>query len=208
MNHGFVQILLTVLIVMDPFGIIPAFLAITGSYDTKTRNQIILKSILIAGLVMGIFLLGGKFILDFFGIKPGAFYISGGILFFLIAFEMIYNKPKTNRAPPPTEEASSGAFVALFPLAIPMIAGPGLLTVIMTYVSGGGNWLSSVLYLFFALVIGLVCMYLVLRLSALILRLIGTMGIFVMEKIMGLILAGFAVQLIYNGLVSLGIIHP
>jgi multiple antibiotic resistance protein len=89
-----------------------------------------------------------------------------------------------------------------------MIAGPGLLTVIMTYVSSGTNWLSSVVSLFFALLIGLACMYLVLRLSALILRVLGTMGIFVMEKIMGLVLAGFSVQLIYNGLVSLGIIVP
>jgi multiple antibiotic resistance protein len=78
----------------------------------------------------------------------------------------------------------------------------------MTYTSSGGDWLASVARLFFALLIGLLCMYLVLRLSALILRVLGTMGIFVMEKIMGLILAGFAVQLIYNGLVSLGIIHP
>jgi multiple antibiotic resistance protein len=193
---------------MDPFGIIPSFLAITGAYDAKTRNRIIIKAILIASLVMAIFLLGGKFILDFFGIKPGAFYISGGILFFMIAFEMIYSKPKTNRVPPAGEEENSSTFVALFPLAIPMIAGPGILTVIMTYVSGGGNWLSSVLPLFFALLIGLTCMYIVLRLSALILRVLGTMGIFVMEKIMGLVLAGFAVQLIYNGLVSLGIVRP
>jgi multiple antibiotic resistance protein len=208
MEHGFFQILFTVLIVMDPFGIIPSFLAITASYDQKTRNRIILKSVLIAGLVMGIFLLGGKFILDFFSIKPGAFYISGGILFFLIAFEMIYSKPKTNRVPQAGEEESSSGFVALFPLAIPMIAGPGLLTVIMTYVSSGGNWLSVVLPLFFALLFGLVCMYLVLRLSVFILRLLGTTGIFVMEKIMGLILAGFAVQLIYNGLLSLNIVRP
>ncbi|MDR3145056.1 MAG: MarC family protein [Treponema sp.] len=207
MDHGFFQILLTVLIVMDPFGIIPSFLVITASCDRNARNRIILRSILIAGLVMGIFLLAGRFILDFFGIKPGAFYISGGILFFLIAFEMISSKPKTNRIPPAGEEESPGTFVALFPLAIPMIAGPGLLTVIMTYVSGGGNWLSSVLPLFFALLIGLACMYLVLRLSALILRILGTTGIFVMEKIMGLILAGFAVQLIYNGLLSLGIVR-
>jgi multiple antibiotic resistance protein len=208
MDHGFLQILVTVLIVMDPFGIIPSFLAITGGYDTKTRNQIIIKSILIAGLVLAIFLLGGKFILDFFGIEPGAFNISGGILFFLIAFEMIHSKPKTNRVPAAGEQESPSAFVALFPLAIPMIAGPGLLTVIMTYVSGGSDWLSSVVILFFALLIGLACMYLVLRLSVLILRVLGTMGIFVMEKIMGLILAGFAVQLIYNGLVSLNIVRP
>jgi multiple antibiotic resistance protein len=208
MDHGFFQILLTVLLVMDPFGIIPYFLSITAPYDTKARNKIITESILFAALVLGIFLLGGKFILEFFAIKPGAFYISGGILFFLIAFEMIYSKPKTNRVPPAGEEETQSSFVALFPLAIPMIAGPGLLTVIMTYVSSGSSWLSSVLLLLPALLIGLACMFTVLRASALILRVLGTMGIFVMEKIMGLILSGFSVQLIYNGLLSLGIIHP
>jgi multiple antibiotic resistance protein len=119
---------------------------------------------------------------------------------------MIYSRPKTNRVPPAGEEETQGSFVALFPLAIPMIAGPGLLTVIMTYVTSGDSWLGSVLTLLPALLIGLVCMFTVLRASALILRVLGTIGIFVMEKIMGLVLAGFAVQLIYNGLVSLGII--
>jgi multiple antibiotic resistance protein len=204
MDHGFFQILLTVLLVMDPIGIIPSFLSITAADDQKTRNRIITKAILFAALVVGIFLLGGKYILDFFGIKPGAFYISGGILFFLIAFEMIYSKPKTNRVPPSGEESS---FTALFPLAIPMIAGPGLLTVIMTYVSGNGSWLAAVLTLFPALLIGLGCMFVVLRASTFILRVLGAMGILVMEKIMGLILAGFAVQLIYNGLLSLNIIN-
>jgi multiple antibiotic resistance protein len=208
MDHGFLQILLTVLIVMDPIGIIPYYLSLTASYDKKTRNDVITKAILIAALVLGIFLAGGKFILDFFGIKPGAFYISGGVLFFLIAFEMIYSRPRTTRVPPPGEEETQSGFVALFPLAIPMIAGPGLLTVIMAYVTGGGSWLSSALSLAPALLIGLLCMFAVLRASAFILRVLGTMGIFVMEKIMGLILAGFAVQLIYNGLLSLGIIRP
>ncbi|MDR2096073.1 MAG: MarC family protein [Treponema sp.] len=208
MDYGFFQILLTVLLVMDPIGIIPYFLAITASYDKKTRNRIVTKAVLFAALVLGIFLAGGKFILDFFGIKPGAFYISGGILFFLIAFEMIYSKPKTNRVPPSRKEEIQSNFTAIFPLAIPMIAGPGLLTVIMTYVSGGNSWLSAVLTLLPALLVGLLCMFTVLRASALILRVLGVMGILVMEKIMGLILAGFAVQLIYNGLLSLGIISP
>jgi multiple antibiotic resistance protein len=208
MDHGFLQILLTVLIVMDPIGIIPYFLSITSSYDKKTRDSIIIKAVLFAALVLGIFLAGGKFLLDFFAIKPGAFYISGGILFFLIAFEMIYSRPKTNRVPPTGEDESQSGFVALFPLAIPMIAGPGLLTVIMTYVTSGDSWIASVLTLLPALVIGLLCMFAVLRASAFILRVLGTMGIFVMEKIMGLVLAGFAVQLIYNGLVSLEIIKP
>jgi multiple antibiotic resistance protein len=208
MDHGFLQILITVLLVMDPIGIIPYFLSITASYDRKTRNRIITKAILFAALVLGVFLMGGKFILAFFGIKPGAFYISGGILFFLIAFEMIYSKPKTNRVPPSGEAETQSSFIALFPLAIPMIAGPGLLTVIMTYVSTGDSWLSTVFTLLPALLLGLLCMFMVLRASALILRLLGVMGILVMEKIMGLILAGFAIQLIYNGLLALGIIFP
>jgi multiple antibiotic resistance protein len=207
-NYGFLQILLTVLIVMDPIGIIPYFLSVTAPYDGKTRNSIVLKAILFAALVLGVFLLGGKFLLEFFAIKPGAFYISGGVLFFLIAFEMIYSRPTTTRVPATGAEESQSSFVALFPLAIPMIAGPGILTVIMTYVTSGDSWFSSVLTLLPALGIGLLCMFAVLRSSTLILRVLGTIGIFVMEKIMGLILAGFAVQLIYNGLVSLGIVNP
>ncbi|MDR2445021.1 MAG: MarC family protein [Spirochaetaceae bacterium] len=207
MEHGFFQILFTVLIVMDPIGIIPYFLSITSSYDDKTRNNVILKAVLFAALVLGIFLLCGKYILEFFSIKPGAFYISGGILFFMIAFEMIYSKPKVDRTPVAGEDDAHSGFIALFPLAIPMIAGPGILTVIMTYVSSGNSWISSVLLLFPALIIGLLCMFAVLRASAFILRILGTMGIFVMEKIMGLILAGFSVQLIYNGLVALSIIR-
>jgi multiple antibiotic resistance protein len=197
-------------------------LNITSSYDAKTRNSVILKAVLFAALVLGIFLLCGKYILKFFSIKPGAFYsalgfntpplcggevhISGGILFFMISFEMIYSKPKVNRTTSTGEEKVQSDFTALFPLAIPMIAGPGILTVIMTYVSSGDSWLYSMLLLLPALVIGLLCMFAVLRASVLILRILGTMGIFVMEKIMGLILAGFSVQLIYNGLVALSII--
>jgi multiple antibiotic resistance protein len=190
---------------MDPIGIIPQFLSITGRFDKKTRNAIIMKSLLIAAVVLVFFLLVGKFLLTFFGIMTGAFYISGGILFFLIAFEMIYSKPG-NRRTPDEEDPAVGSSVALFPLAIPLIAGPGLLTVIIMYTSNGNNWVYSFLLLLSAIVVGLACTYLILRGSGLILRLLGTTGIFVMEKIMGLILAGFAVQLIYNGLTALGII--
>jgi multiple antibiotic resistance protein len=186
---------------MDPIGIIPQYLSLTAPFDKKTRNSIIKKSILIAALVLLVFLFGGKFLLDFFGIMPGAFYISGGVLFFIIAVEMIYNKPEFRKVP-----AQEGSSVALFPLAIPFIAGPGLLTVIIMFMSSGHNWLYSFSLLFPALILGLVCTYFTLRGSVLIMGLLRTMGIFVIEKIMGLILAGFAVQFIYNGLVTMGIL--
>ncbi|MFP3089867.1 MarC family protein [Treponema sp. TIM-1] len=201
MVRDFLKIAFTVLIVMDPIGIIPQYLSLTAPFDKKTRNAIVKKSILIAALVLLVFLLGGKFLLDFFGITPGAFYISGGILFFLIAVEMIYSKPELRKIP-----AQEGSSVALFPLAIPFIAGPGLLTVIIMFMSTGHNWFYSVSLLFPALVFGLLCTYLALRGSVLIMSFLSTMGIFVIEKIMGLILAGFAVQFIYTGLVTMGIL--
>ena len=212
----FLRILFMVLLVMDPIGTIPIFLSITASYDAETRKRIILKAVLIAGLVLVIFLLTGRLLLEFFGIKLGAFYISGGILFFMIAFGMIYSKPTVARNVPGDRQPSdgednedkAGVSVALFPLAIPLIAGPGLLTVIIMFVSSGDNWFLSVGMLLPVIAISLVVMYTILRCSTLLLRFFGTMGIFIMEKIMGLILAGFAVQFIYDGLIALNIIKP
>jgi multiple antibiotic resistance protein len=206
MLADFLRILFTVLLVMDPIGMIPQFLSVTAAFDRKTRNRIILKAVLIATVVLLVFLLAGKLLLDFFGIMPGAFYISGGILFFLIAFEMIYSRHGTRSVP--HEEDSAGVSVALFPLAIPLIAGPGLLTVIIMFITNGENWLYSFALLLPAIVISLAVAFVTLRCSALFLRVLGSMGIFVMEKIMGLVLAGFAVQFVYSGLLALGIIHP
>ena len=214
----FFRLFFMVLLVMDPFGMIPQFLTITARYDAETRKSIILKAVLIAGLVLLVFLLAGKILLEFFGIRPGSFYISGGILFFMIAFGMIYSRPKLSRNVPfgktdagadrDEAEDKAGVSVALFPLAIPLIAGPGLLTVIIMFVSHGESWLYSVALLLPAIVLSLIAAYITLRCSTLLLNFFGSMGIFIMEKIMGLILAGFAVQFIYDGLVALGIIHP
>jgi multiple antibiotic resistance protein len=192
--------------------IIPSFIATTGAFDGKTRKKVILQAVIIGGFVLMIFVLGGRAILNFFGIHAGAFYIAGGVLFFMIAFEMIYSKPTSRRVPP--EEAKmadenmreQSRYVALFPLAIPMIAGPGAISVIMMYMTGDHPWIYSFLLVFPAVLLSLVVMYIVLRASSFLLRVLGQMGIFVLEKIMGLILSGFAVQLIYNGLLNLGII--
>jgi multiple antibiotic resistance protein len=216
MLGDFLRILFTVLLVMDPIGIIPQFLSVTAPFDAVTRKGIILKAVLISGFVLGVFLLSGKLLLDFFGIHAGAFSISGGILFFMIAYGMIYSRPRKVHSVPGDKSAvgddsgedHTGVSVALFPLAIPFISGPGLLTVIIMFTSRGENWLLSVLTILPAIVIGLVITFIVLRCSTLLLHFFGSMGIFILEKLMGLILSGFAVQFIYDGLVTLQIIHP
>jgi multiple antibiotic resistance protein len=212
----FFRLLFTVFLVMDPIGVIPQFLSYTANYDAKARKDIILKAVLIAGLVLLIFLLAGKLLLEFFRIMPGAFYISGGILFFMIALGMIYSKHGMDRDVP-TKGSGTGkemskdraaVSVALFPLAIPLIAGPGLLTVIIMFISNAESWLYSVVIMLPAIVLNLIAAYTILRCSELLLKFLGYMGTLIMEKIIGLILAGFAVQFIYDGLLALGVIHP
>ena len=215
MMSNFMRVLFTVFLVMDPIGMIPVFLSHTEEFDNTTRKGIINKAVLIAGIVLFVFILTGKLLLKFFGIMPGSFYISGGILFFVIAFGMIYSQPKLTRTIHPKKsgtaegedsEDRTGISIAIFPLAIPLIAGPGMLTVIVMFVSGGESWLGSVALLFPAIVINLLAVHFTLRCSVLVLKFLGSMGISIIEKIMGLILAGFSIQLVYDGLTALSVI--
>jgi multiple antibiotic resistance protein len=203
----FLKIFFTVLIIIDPIGIVPQFLAVTGDFDANTRRRIIRRSIIVAAIVMLVFVIFGNLILKFFGITPGAFYISGGILFFTIAYEMIQSKPRIRNTPESSIDPEGAMMTAVFPIAIPLIAGPGMITTIMLQVSSESFGLIPCVLLIAALAIGLVLEYFAMRSGTIILKFIGTTGMFVIEKIMGLILAGMSVQLIYDGLVKLNIVH-
>lgn len=204
----FVKLVLTILLVIDPIGIIPQYMSVTSNMSEDTKRTVIKKAVCIAALVLLVFILFGRVLLQFFGITPGAFYIAGGILFFLIAFEMIYSRPRSRSTPADGTASQAGDnMVALFPLGIPLIAGPGLITTIMIYVNTPSvSWFVASAMLLGAVALGLCAVYIALCASDILLRLIGFTGMFVLEKIMGLILSGLSVQLIYNGLVKLNII--
>ncbi len=202
----FLKMIFTFVMLLDPIGNIPSFLSVAGSYNRKTQLRILKQAIFIAGIVLLIFALGGHFILLFFGITPGAFYIAGGIIFFTIALEMIQSKPRSRNAPESALNPSETTMIAVFPLAFPLIAGPGMITTIMVYTAGNDVELITFLMVVAAVVVGLFIEYLVLRSASLLVKVIGTTGIFVMEKIVGLILAGLSVQLVYDGLEKLGIL--
>lgn len=205
----FLKVFFAFIIIMDPIGNIPSFLSVTGDKEPKIRLQILRNAIIIAGIVLLIFAVFGRFLLMFFGITPGAFYIAGGILVFTIGLEMIQSKPKRTRDTPESSiDPQDTAMLAVFPLAIPLTAGPGLITTVMLYVTSQPLTPFYGILIVVALVLGLLVQYICLRCSSLILRLIGTTGMFVLEKIMGLILSGMAIQLVYDGLVKLNIFHP
>jgi multiple antibiotic resistance protein len=98
--------------------------------------------------------------------------------------------------------------LAVFPLAIPLIAGPGMITTVIFTIAGDGFSLLKVLMTVLALFVSLTVQYFTMRSGAILIRLIGTTGMFVLEKIMGLILAALSIQLVYEGLVKLNILAP
>ncbi|WP_191017997.1 MarC family protein [Treponema zioleckii] len=205
--NDFLKILFTFVIIMDPIGNIPPFFALTGDFDTKTRNLILKKAIIVAGVVLFVFGVLGKVLLGFFGISAGAFYISGGILFFTIAYEMIQSKPRSRQTPESSIEPQDTMMLAVFPLAIPLIAGPGMITTVIFTIASGDFSLIRLGITVGALIVSLVIQYATMRSGGLLIRLIGTTGMFVLEKIMGLILAALSIQLVYEGLIKLNILH-
>lgn len=163
------------------------------------------KAVAVAGFILSVFIVAGRFILSFFGISPGAFYIAGGVMFFLISLDMLFGQPKRSKTSNQESEEDSSS-VAVFPLAIPMIAGPGAVTTIMLYSTGAGDWFSTTGLLFAALVPILAVEFIAMRSSGFILKLLGKTGVSVVERMMGLVLSGLAVQFVYDGFVKLGIL--
>jgi multiple antibiotic resistance protein len=206
MGELFLQILLTSLIVIDPLGAVPLFISLTADFSPAQKRKTIKTAVLTSLIVLAVFILCGRYILRYFGIQPGAFYVAGGILFFLIAIDMLFGQPKRTRTSSeeePDEEAHNS--IAVFPLAIPYIAGPGMITTIMLYSAGSYALIPTTLMLFAAVIISLAAMWLSLSASSLILKWLGKTGVSVIERMMGLLLSGLAVQFVYDGLSKLGV---
>lgn len=205
MLNTFLQIFLTVFIVIDPIGIVPLFISATNRMTEAQKKRTIWKAVAVAFVVLGIFTLAGRFILSFFGISPGSFYVAGGTLFFLISIDMLFGQPKRTKTSKEEEDEDSSS-VAVFPLAIPMIAGPGTITTLMLYSADAPSYLTITLLLFGAIVLSLAGVTAAMFSSRIVLRILGRTGVSVVERMMGLVLSGLAIQFVYDGLVKLGIL--
>ena len=199
---------LAIFIVVDPFGIVPFFISLTAGFDARRRRRTVLKASLIAFIVLLLFIFAGSAILRFLGIQPGSFYIAGGILLFLVSIDLLFGKPGRTKTPPrepgSEEPHVEREDVSIFPLAVPMLAGPGTITTILLYVSAGRG-AAELSVLTACVAVALACAALTMSLSAAFLRVLGRTGVSVIERIMGIILAGLSVQFVYDGIVRLGI---
>ena len=194
--------LLTLFVVIDPAGLVPVFVSLAGARSPQVQANIARRAVLIAGAVLLSFAIVGGPLLGDLGISVYALRIAGGILLFLIAVDMVFAQ---FRRETPEEEAEARAKedISVFPLAIPLISGPGALASVL--ILGGETHGKPPL---FALVLGaaavvLFVAYLFLRGSTRLARLLGQTGINVVTRVLGLILAALAVQYIADGLIGL-----
>jgi multiple antibiotic resistance protein len=190
---------LTLLVVMDPIALVPMYLGVSGTLGPDEHRRVARRSTIAAGIVLWLFtLVGGKFLATL-GISLSAFRIAGGLLLFKIAVDMVFAQRERE-----TEEEQAEAMakedISIFPLAIPLMAGPGAMASVMILAGesalihpmGSGIVLTCI-------TIVLVMCWAALRLAERIAKVLGTTGINVVTRILGVLLAALAVQYIADG---------
>jgi len=189
-------------VIIDPIGVVPFFLAHTVGMTAKERRAIAFKSVTIAGGVLLFFTLVGQPLLHYLGVSVAAFRIAGGILLLLLAVDMVLVKASGIRVTTPKEdeEASHRPDVAVFPLGVPLIAGPGAIaSVILLQSQNVGNYAGQAVVAAVMLAV-LLLTALGFLIAGRIMGVLGVTGINVMTRVLGIILAALAVSNIVEGL--------
>jgi multiple antibiotic resistance protein len=195
-----ISALITLLVVVDPIGLVPTFLAITNGLPAKARRSVALRACLIAAAILAGSALVGDWLLRTLSITLPAFRIAGGLLLFSIASEMVFGV-RIARQSKTAEEVIEDHVrnIAAFPLAIPLMAGPGAITATVLLAGrAGGDPLRLGLLLAVIAVVLAICL-LVFTVAARIGKLIGTTGNIVMSRLLGVLLAALAVQFVIDG---------
>ena len=181
--------------IMNPIANTPIFLGLVEGEDSKTKKKIAKKATVIAFLIVAAFVIVGKYIFELFGITIPAFKITGGILIFFVGFEMLMSrKSKVHN----TQDPDDGDAIAVSPLAIPILAGPGTIVTAMNNVTDANFIHIGIVIAVFAVMVLLT--YLAFTLSDLILEKLGNSLISVIGKIMGLIIAIIGTGMIVEGI--------
>ena len=190
----------TLFAVINPLGITPIFVAMTEKYDSETRSKIARKGIITGSIILIVFTLLGSIIFQFYGITVEAFQIMGGVIFFRSGMRMLDAKVGRSRTTESErEEFKETDEIAISPIGVPLITGPGAITGVVI-LSGKAPTNFSVLVLLFSVILSMFIFYFILKAGNYIGQKIGIAGMRVIERMMGLILMVIAVQFIINGI--------
>ena len=196
----FVSALASFLVIIDPPGCAPIFASLTTGTSASHRRKMAIRSALIAWCILLFFALLGEALLSTLGITLAAFRLAGGIMLFIIALEMVFEK-RTQRREERAQQVEAAEDISVFPMAIPMIAGPGSIATAMLLTSRAQGLAESLV------VLGAMTLVILITLAALlaagpIMRLVGAKLEAMITRILGVILAALAAQFVVDGLLQ------
>lgn len=205
MIEQFVKYFVLLFVVIEPVSLVPLFGALTRGNTDRERRRIAMKSTILAAIILFVFAIAGDYLLKLLGITVDAFKIGGGLLLFMLAVDMVFARHSGLRSATVREqdEARYREDISVFPMAFPLLAGPGsLATVLLLTGEARGDWIMiSVMLGVLALV--LVITLVLLLLTPQVMRVLGLTGANVISRLLGVVLVALAVQFVVDGVRSL-----
>jgi multiple antibiotic resistance protein len=196
--------LVTLLVTLDPPGLAPLFIGLTVGMSAAEKREVALRGSLIAFAVLALFAFAGRFVMDALGVSMPAFRVAGGLLLFYIAFDMVFALRGERK-----QDLANNAVgldrardVAAFPLAIPLMAGPGSITATMLLAGRASGDPLLLAGLMTIVALAMATTYLTLRLADRVSHWLGSTGKSVLTRMLGVILAALAVQFVIDGVKS------
>ena len=192
---------------IGPFDVAAVYAVLTTRSRQEEKRAMAIRGVLLAGVILLVFALVGTALLERLGISMPAFRAAGGVLLLLVGIEMVFARDSTATSTTPEEqqEAQTRQDISVFPLAMPLIAGPGSMSVAMLFFADAagqvGQQVAVLLGLFLVLVLTLVAMLLANKLH----KLLGITGMHVIARVFGVLLSALAVQFIFDGIKQSGI---
>jgi multiple antibiotic resistance protein len=201
----YAAIIVTVFAIVDPIGTLPFFVSLTQGFDAADRKVVLDRSVATLGIILTLFALLGRFLFAAFGFTLAAFEVAGGILLFVVAYEMIFGEFGRAKLSPVDRQAAIDRRdeISIVPLGVPLLAGPGAISTVMIYEanSGGDPW--TIVATFVAIGVTTAATFVTFTYGQRIMRVLGRVGVMAMTRVLGLLLAAVGVQFVATGILGL-----
>ena len=196
---------LTLFVIVDPIGLSSLFLGVTEALNEERRRSTAIRAVIIAGLILLVFLFVGEPLLRYLGVSVDSLRIAGGLLLFKLSFDMVMAR-RERQSPREEEETHHRDDVAVFPLAIPLIAGPGAFATVLVLATEADNRWDYLSVLIAAIAVVHILVYFGFRLATPLHAALGDTGTAVITRVLGIVLAAVSVQLVVDGVSGLQLI--
>jgi len=198
----------SVFFLVDPFAVIPMFLAITADMPASERRVMARRSAWTCAIVLCAFSLAGSLIFKAFGITLPAFKIAGGIILLQVGMDMLQARQSGQKGTPEeTQEGAEKSDASIIPLGMPMLAGPGAISTVMVLI-GESHYVWQHVVVYVTIILTSIVSYMILAGADRVRRYLGATGIRILGRLMGLLLVALAVQFVVNGLIDFGLLKP